>query len=76
MKLPCGLTWDEWHCLVIGYAEGMNPRKRKVPCPKDVVLMIADEYWYYTSGYGLAAATWGGFIAAVILLGWHIVIGK
>ena len=69
MRKPSAEAWNEWHCVVIGFGEGMNPRKPKVPYPKEVVLMIADEYWYYMTGLGLAGLFWGGLIVGVIIFG-------
>lgn len=66
MKLPFDM--NEWHTFVLGFAEGMNPKKPQVPYPVKVRGMIKAEYWYYRTGFGIAAVAWFGLAALVIIL--------
>lgn len=73
MKLPFGLTPEELHCFVLGFNEGMNPRKPSVPYPEEVLKMIEGEFWYYGAGFALAAVIWFFLgLGAVFLILWVI----
>ena len=59
-------TYDEWHALVIGWAEAVYPREPRFKMGLETKNPVDGEYWYYTFGLALGALTWVGVVVGCV----------